>query len=127
MITTKRSKPAIFRALGLCASLLAGFVSPTAGAVENWFEEFKASADDRDLYRFLYALPKGGDLHNHLTGSNFSEWWYELATNKTLNGGYEYYTQNTIEHFRFFAGYRYFLCWRLYGLGNGERIAGAQQ
>ncbi|QIL90562.1 adenosine deaminase family protein [Microbulbifer harenosus] len=94
----KRFKPAIFRTLGICASLLAGIVSPSAGAAEQWFEAFKASADDRDLYRFLYALPKGGDLHNHLTGSNFSEWWYQLATNKKLNGGYEYYTRVRIDN-----------------------------
>ena len=98
MTTTKRYKSVTLRAWIFCASVLAGIVSPAAAAAENWFETFKASADDRDLYRFLYALPKGGDLHNHLTGSNFSEWWYELATNKTLNGGYEYYTRVRINN-----------------------------
>ncbi|WP_250460332.1 adenosine deaminase family protein [Microbulbifer litoralis] len=89
----RRLKPGILRSTILCAGLLLGAASPGAGAVENWFEEFKAGADDRDLYRFLYALPKGGDLHNHMTGSNFSEWWYQLATDRQLNGGYQYYTR----------------------------------
>jgi adenosine deaminase CECR1 len=36
-------------------------------------------------------------LHNHLSGSNFSEWWYELATDQQKNGGYQYYTKTTIK------------------------------
>jgi adenosine deaminase CECR1 len=58
-----------------------------------WFESFKQQATPEQLYNFLYLLPKGGDLHNHLNGANFSEWWFELATNQQLNGGYRYYTQ----------------------------------
>lgn len=95
---TKRSKSAIYPILAIFASLMATTISPAVNAVEPWFEDFKSSADDRELYRFLYALPKGGDLHNHLTGSNFSEWWYELATNEKLNGGYEYYTRVRINN-----------------------------
>ncbi|WGL15182.1 adenosine deaminase [Microbulbifer bruguierae] len=98
MAINKRLKPALFRAIGICAGLVAGVASFASNADEAWFEEFKSTADDRDLYRFLYALPKGGDLHNHLTGSNFSEWWYQLATNKKLNGGYEYYTRVRINN-----------------------------
>lgn len=65
---------------------------------DDWFETFKANATDRQLYHFLYALPKGGDLHNHLTGSNFVNWWYELATDETKNGGYRYYTRTAINN-----------------------------
>ena len=46
----------------------------------HWFTEFKQTATPKQLYNFLYLLPKGGDLHHHLGGSNFGEWWYELAT-----------------------------------------------
>lgn len=67
-------------------------------AVEQWFEDFKADASAEELYRFLYAMPKGGDLHNHLTGANFSEWWYELATDSSINGGYQYYTKVKINN-----------------------------
>ena len=80
------------------ASLLLCLSGQPATASDTWFETFKSSADDADLYRFLYALPKGGDLHNHLTGSNFSEWWYDLATDQRLNGGYQYYTRVRINN-----------------------------
>src|SRR6266478_3019913 len=39
-----------------------------AHAAEPWFEEVKKTATPTQLYRFLYAMPKGGDLHNHLPG-----------------------------------------------------------
>ncbi|MBT8078692.1 MAG: adenosine deaminase [Gammaproteobacteria bacterium] len=42
-------------------------------------------------------MPKGGDLHNHLSGSNYSEWWYELALAQKERG-YEYYTKVRIEN-----------------------------
>jgi adenosine deaminase CECR1 len=64
----------------------------------DWFTEFKNTATPQQLYNFLYMLPKGGDLHNHLGGSNFSEWWYELATQPEQNGGYRYYTRTVIKH-----------------------------
>ena len=69
-----------------------------AHASEKWFEDFKKNATDLELYQFLYALPKGGDLHNHLSGSNFSEWWYELAVDKKINRGYQYYTKVKINN-----------------------------
>ncbi|MDT0595734.1 adenosine deaminase family protein [Glaciecola petra] len=65
---------------------------------DAWFESFKQTASDEQLYRLLYAMPKGGDLHNHISGSNFSEWWYELATNQSLNGGYRYYVKTALKH-----------------------------
>ncbi|WOI36148.1 adenosine deaminase [Alteromonas sp. CI.11.F.A3] len=58
-----------------------------------WFEDFKKTASPRQMYQFLHAMPKGGDLHHHLSGSGFSEWWYELGSDPTKNGGYTYYTQ----------------------------------
>jgi adenosine deaminase CECR1 len=79
------------------AALWLGFYSGLCAAAD-WFENFKKTATPEQLYRFLYALPKGGDLHNHLTGSNFSEWWYELATDNKTNGGYDYYTKVKIQN-----------------------------
>jgi len=73
-------------------------LSVKANATDVWFEDFKKTATNEQLYHFLYALPKGGDLHNHLTGSNFSEWWYDLATDQTVNGGYQYYTKVKINN-----------------------------
>lgn len=64
---------------------------------EQWFERFKREASDKELYAFLYQMPKGGDLHNHISGSGFSEWWYDLALEQKTRG-YEYYTKVRIEN-----------------------------
>jgi adenosine deaminase CECR1 len=57
------------------------------------FEIIKRTAQPAELYAFLYALPKGGDLHNHLSGAVRSEWWYAIATDPARNGGDVYYTR----------------------------------
>jgi len=62
-------------------------------SMSSWFRDFKQSATPHQMYQFLHALPKGGDLHHHLSGSSFSEWWYELASDPSRNGGYTYYTR----------------------------------
>ena len=67
--------------------------APSSFSMPLWFENFKKTASPRQMYQFLQAMPKGGDLHHHLSGSGFSEWWYELAADPTQNGGYTYYTQ----------------------------------
>ncbi len=87
--TLRRSIPAFVICLSTHAEPLS-YVTQDASAQ---FSQFKARASDADLYRFLYLLPKGADLHHHLSGSAFPEWWYELATNTKLNGGYQYYTR----------------------------------
>jgi len=66
-------------------------------AAADWFEEVKQTGDDLQLYRVLYYMPKGGDLHHHLSGSNFSEWMYDLALEQRERG-YEYYTKFRIEN-----------------------------
>jgi len=68
-----------------------------AHAAERWFEEVKTSATPAQLYRFLYALPKGGDLHNHLPGSVRSEWFWDAAMAEEPRG-YLYYTRVRIEN-----------------------------
>ncbi len=57
------------------------------------FEEIKRTAKPDELYTFLYALPKGGDLHNHLGGAIRAEWWYAVATDPARNGGDTFYTR----------------------------------
>jgi adenosine deaminase CECR1 len=81
----------------LILPLLLTTQSSLAAPKAAWFEQFKDTATPEQLYRFLHAMPKGGDLHNHLSGSNFSEWWYELATDQEKNGGYQYYTKTSIK------------------------------
>lgn len=68
-----------------------------AQAAEAWFETLKQEATPEQLYTFLYALPKGGDLHNHLSGAGRSEWWWDAALAQDRNG-YTYYTKTRIEN-----------------------------
>ena len=44
-------------------------------------------------------MPKGGDLHNHLSGSSYGEWWYQAALEQKENG-YSYFTKVQIENCR---------------------------
>src|ERR1700761_527351 len=67
-------------------------LSCQAWAAEAWFEAVKSSATPEQMYRFLYALPKGGDLHNHLTGAVRSEWFWDAAM-AAEKRGYFYYTR----------------------------------
>jgi adenosine deaminase CECR1 len=48
------------------------------------FDDIRKNATDAELYRFLYEMPKGGDLHNHMGGENLPETWYKVATNTKL-------------------------------------------
>ncbi len=68
-----------------------------AEALEKWFEDFKATATPQQLYTFLYAMPKGGDLHNHLTGAVRSEWYWDAAI-ASAQRGYIYYTKVKISN-----------------------------
>ncbi|GGF70361.1 hypothetical protein GCM10011338_23150 [Alteromonas lipolytica] len=64
--------------------------------MDKWFRQFKHNASDQALYQLLWSLPKGGDLHHHLSGAGFSEWWYDIATQPARNGGYVYYTKTRL-------------------------------
>ena len=68
-----------------------------ASAAERWFEELKATATPTQLYTFLYALPKGGDLHNHLGGAARPEWLWDAALSQEKRG-YVYYTKVKIQN-----------------------------
>jgi len=63
-----------------------------AASFADRFEVIKQSASPADLYTFLYALPKGGDLHNH-SGSERPEWIYAICTDPARNGGDTFYTR----------------------------------
>ncbi|MGH8445485.1 MAG: adenosine deaminase, partial [Solimonas sp.] len=91
------------RRLALAATLTAALLAPALPAqaaepaAKPWFETFKAQATPEQLYRFLYALPKGGDLHNHLSGAGLSEWWWDAALAQEARG-YVYYTKVRINN-----------------------------
>lgn len=88
-----------------CFMLLLGVAASATSiaADDTWFDEFKKTASDQELYRLLYAMPKGGDLHNHLSGAILSEWWYDLALSQKQYG-YEFYTKVKINNCRPFGG-----------------------
>ncbi len=75
-------------------------------ASADWFEHLKKNGSAEDLYRTLYYMPKGGDLHNHLAGAAFSEWWYDLAFQQKKRG-YEYYTKVRINNCVPYGGNEY--------------------
>lgn len=77
------------RFLVLCLTL-----TLTAGAASfaDRFTEIRQTAKPEELYAFLYALPKGGDLHNH-SGSERPEWIYAILTDPARNGGDVFYTR----------------------------------
>ena len=85
------NKPSFIAALLCLCELLLSSLKP-ADAAERWFEELKATATPAQMYRFLYALPKGGDLHNHLPGAVRSEWFWDAAMAEESRG-YVYYTR----------------------------------
>jgi adenosine deaminase CECR1 len=93
----------------VCAGLISLSLSSAAFAsneMSNWFEQLKSSGEPEEIYKVLMAMPKGGDLHMHGSGSVFSEWWYELALEQEQNG-YRYYTKTKINNCRAYGGDEY--------------------
>src|SRR6266498_4047065 len=56
------------------------------------FEEIKKSPSPTELYSFLYALPKGGDLHHHTVLSVWASVLYNAATSKETAARNTFYT-----------------------------------
>jgi adenosine deaminase CECR1 len=46
------------------------------------FEAFKRTATPEELYRFLWAMPKGGDIHMHMGLSFRASDWYDAAKDR---------------------------------------------
>ncbi len=83
-------------------ALLSGSLPATA-ATNHWFEQFKDDATPDQLLRFLHSMPKGGDLHNHLSGSGHPEWYFDAAL-AAEERGYRYYTKIQIDDCTFDGG-----------------------
>ena len=80
--------------LTLSLSINAAETSSTSElTMSKWFHSFKQNATPAEMYNFLHAMPKGGDIHHHLSGAGISEWWWDIATSSKQNGGYTYYTK----------------------------------
>lgn len=57
------------------------------------FDRIRTNATKAQLYTFLYAVPKGGDLHHHSGGCWQMDSLYQVATNTARNGGNRFYTR----------------------------------
>jgi len=98
MVSFLSSKKRVIACLAVAASLLVP-VTEAQAADSHWFESFKTTATDQELYTFLYAMPKGADLHNHMSGSAISEWMYEVALSQKSHG-YRFYTKVKVNNCR---------------------------
>ncbi|MEN7341378.1 MAG: adenosine deaminase [Pseudomonadota bacterium] len=87
-------RPLIFMAL--CC------ISADILADDSWFNDIRDAGDDRALYQMLHQMPKGGDLHNHNSGSVYSEQWLAHAL-ASREHGYHYYTKVRINNCRPYA------------------------
>ena len=54
----------------------------TPSKMDDYFESIKGN--HAALRQFFSAMPKGGDVHNHLTGSAYAETYFELAAKKKM-------------------------------------------
>lgn len=79
----------------VCLALWIASASPSAFAEDfsARFETIKKEASRVELYRILYAVPKGGDLHNHLGGAAFDDILFQLATDESVNGSQTFRTR----------------------------------
>ena len=110
--------------------VISGLTMPTISQAD-WFDDFRETASDEELYALLYAMPKGGDLHHHLSGSAFSEWWYDEILQQEDNG-YIYYTKVTINNCRAFGGNEfnfapYLLLFRTITEGSFEQLSDCEK
>lgn len=113
------------------ASVLLTLLSGAASAAEPWFERVKATATPQQLHTFLYALPKGGDLHNHLQGAILSEWMWDSALAQEQHG-YTYYTKVRINNCREygtdeFGFQRYLLLFTNLGAVNYQKLGDCEK
>src|SRR5882762_6259690 len=79
--------------LAVVVALCVPVVLDATGPFASRFEEIKQSASRQELYAFLWALPKGGDLHNHFIQTFPAHQWYEAATDPKRNHGNRYFTR----------------------------------
>jgi len=63
---------------------------------DDVFAEIMRTASPEQRYRFLYALPKGADLHNHLNLSILPEAWLQGALRAEQHHGNVFYTRTKL-------------------------------
>ena len=104
------------------------FAQAAVGTEQHWFEEIKSNGNDEDLYRTLFYMPKGGDLHNHNSGSVYSEEWYRIALEQEVNG-YTYFTKTRINNCRDYENnlFPYLLLFRNIEKSEYDRLPECEQ
>lgn len=70
------------------------FAAPAADEFSTRYEEIRDRATPRQLYAFLQAMPKGGDLHHHATLSFYAQNMLKAAI-AIQSKGYRYYTRTS--------------------------------
>jgi len=65
-------------------------------AMATRWRALQKTATPEQLYRLLYALPKGGDLHHHMGGGFLPDMWFSVATDAQKTGGQRFYTRKRI-------------------------------
>ncbi|MDR0910238.1 MAG: hypothetical protein LBM77_10795, partial [Spirochaetaceae bacterium] len=71
----------------LMSLLLLTFVTScqTTSAIATAAEPFNSIRNNKaELQYFFSHMPKGGDLHNHLTGSIYAETYFQFAVSKNM-------------------------------------------
>lgn len=86
----------LLRFLVCCFASLVSSAS-SAAEFDARFKALREAASPEQLYSLLYALPKGGDLHNHFGGANRSEWIWDILTDPARNGGEVYYARERFD------------------------------
>ena len=66
----------------LTSSVFAQAAPSAQARIERRFAELRKSPPE--LYAFLYKMPKGGDLHNHLSGAIYAESFLKAAAEDRL-------------------------------------------
>lgn len=85
-----RPGTAVLRSIALCALLLAGSAAPASAQAAGSDEERVARLFDTlrerppQLVAFLRGMPKGGDLHSHLSGAVYAESYVAWAADAGL-------------------------------------------
>ncbi len=85
---------ACFALLAFAVPSLSAATPPTSPATA--FDDIKARATPDELYRLLFALPKGGDLHHHGGGSLPMEFVIDYYTNPARNRSQKYYIRTSV-------------------------------
>lgn len=70
------------RGVALLLCLNAAVLAAEPAAIERRFAEIRRNP--LELYAFLYKMPKGADLHNHLSGAVYAEGFLEAAAEQHL-------------------------------------------